>query len=125
MAIRFCKENNQFKVFRKMRTTHFFLSRTIQILDRLLCMRFVEVRQEEFPRVFPLFSRNLIFYHHQPLYKKIETLYFSIHAQYHVMYVFTTSYTSIWTRGSSGSTVSDYGLDDRGSIPDRDRGFFF
>jgi hypothetical protein len=26
---------------------------------------------------------------------------------------------------SSGSIVSDYGLDDRGSIPDRDRGFFF
>jgi hypothetical protein len=23
------------------------------------------------------------------------------------------------------SIVSDYGLDDRGSIPDRDRGFFF
>jgi hypothetical protein len=27
-------------------------------------------------------------------------------------------------RGSSGSIVSDYGLDDRGSIPDRGRGFF-
>jgi hypothetical protein len=27
--------------------------------------------------------------------------------------------------GSSGSTVSDYGLNDRGSIPDRGRGFFF
>jgi hypothetical protein len=27
--------------------------------------------------------------------------------------------------GSSGSIVSDYGLDDRGSIPDRGRGFFF
>jgi hypothetical protein len=26
---------------------------------------------------------------------------------------------------SSGSIVSDYGLDDRGSIPDRGRGFFF
>jgi hypothetical protein len=26
---------------------------------------------------------------------------------------------------SSGSTVSDYGLDDRGSIPDRGRVFFF
>jgi hypothetical protein len=28
-------------------------------------------------------------------------------------------------RGSSGGIVSDYGLGDRGSIPDRDRGFFF
>jgi hypothetical protein len=27
--------------------------------------------------------------------------------------------------GSSGSIVSDYGLDDRGSIPDRGREFFF
>jgi hypothetical protein len=31
----------------------------------------------------------------------------------------------IRSRGSSGSIVSDYGLDDRGSIPDRGRGFFF
>jgi hypothetical protein len=29
------------------------------------------------------------------------------------------------SRGSSVSAVTDYGLDDRGSIPDRDRGFFF
>jgi hypothetical protein len=29
------------------------------------------------------------------------------------------------SRSSSGSTVSDYGLDDRGSIPYRGRGFFF
>jgi hypothetical protein len=29
------------------------------------------------------------------------------------------------SRGSSVGTVSDYGLDDRGSIPDRGRGFFF
>jgi hypothetical protein len=29
-----------------------------------------------------------------------------------------------WSRGSSVSVVSDYGLDDRGSIPDRGRGFF-
>jgi hypothetical protein len=29
------------------------------------------------------------------------------------------------SRGSSGSVVSDYGLDDRGSIPDKERGFFF
>jgi hypothetical protein len=28
-----------------------------------------------------------------------------------------------WSHGSSGSIVSDYGLDDRGSIPDRGRGF--
>jgi hypothetical protein len=31
----------------------------------------------------------------------------------------------MWSRGSSCSIVSDYGLDDRGSIPDRGRGFFF
>jgi hypothetical protein len=29
------------------------------------------------------------------------------------------------SRGSSVSTVTDYGLDDRDSIPDRGRGFFF
>jgi hypothetical protein len=29
----------------------------------------------------------------------------------------------LWSRGSSVSIVSDYGLDDRGSIPDRARGF--
>jgi hypothetical protein len=32
---------------------------------------------------------------------------------------------TIGSRGSSGSIVSDYGLDDRCSIPDRGRGFFF
>jgi hypothetical protein len=32
--------------------------------------------------------------------------------------------TTNWSRSSSVSIVSDYGLDDRGSIPDRDRGFF-
>jgi hypothetical protein len=31
---------------------------------------------------------------------------------------------SITSRGSSVSIVSDYGLDDQGSIPDRSRGFF-
>jgi hypothetical protein len=35
------------------------------------------------------------------------------------------STSNMSTRGSSGSIVSDYGLDDRGSIPDRGRGFFF
>jgi hypothetical protein len=34
-------------------------------------------------------------------------------------------YLLIGSRGSSVSTVSDYELDDRGSIPDRGRGFFF
>jgi hypothetical protein len=29
------------------------------------------------------------------------------------------------SHGSSGSLVSDSGLDDRGSIPNRGRGFFF
>jgi hypothetical protein len=32
---------------------------------------------------------------------------------------------TLWSCGSSGSIVSDYELDDRGSIPDRGRGFFF
>jgi hypothetical protein len=32
---------------------------------------------------------------------------------------------NLWSRGSSVSIVSDYGLDDQGSIPDRGRGFFF
>jgi hypothetical protein len=32
---------------------------------------------------------------------------------------------AIMSRGSSVGIVSDYGLDDRGSIPDRGRGFFF
>jgi hypothetical protein len=30
----------------------------------------------------------------------------------------------MWSCSSSGSIVSDYGLDDRGSIPNRGRGFF-
>jgi hypothetical protein len=30
-----------------------------------------------------------------------------------------------WSRGSSGSIVSDYGLDNRGSIPSRGKGFLF
>jgi hypothetical protein len=33
------------------------------------------------------------------------------------------SFSRSW--GSSVSIVADYGLDDRGSIPDRGRGFFF
>jgi hypothetical protein len=32
---------------------------------------------------------------------------------------------NLWSRGNSVSIVSDYGLDDRGSIPDKGRGFFF
>jgi hypothetical protein len=32
---------------------------------------------------------------------------------------------SIWSRGSSVSIVSDYGLDNQASIPGRGRGFFF
>jgi hypothetical protein len=35
------------------------------------------------------------------------------------------AYSLIEGRGSSVSIVSDYGLDDRGSIPGRGRGFFF
>jgi hypothetical protein len=31
----------------------------------------------------------------------------------------------VGSSGSSGSIVSDYGLDDRGSIPDRDKEFLF
>jgi hypothetical protein len=36
-----------------------------------------------------------------------------------------TSVTLNMSRDGSGSTVSDYGLDVQGSIPDRGRGFFF
>jgi hypothetical protein len=32
---------------------------------------------------------------------------------------------TVRSRGSSGSVVTDYGLDDRGSIPDRDEKCFF
>jgi hypothetical protein len=39
-----------------------------------------------------------------------------------VSFLFNT--TLFMSRGSSVSIVSDYGLDDRGSIPDRGRGFF-
>jgi hypothetical protein len=38
---------------------------------------------------------------------------------------FSNLYIDSKSRGSSGSIESDYGLDDRGSIPDRGRGFFF
>jgi hypothetical protein len=38
---------------------------------------------------------------------------------------FITLIISAESRGSSGSIVSDYGLDDQGSIPGRGRGFFF
>jgi hypothetical protein len=34
-----------------------------------------------------------------------------------------TQWNTMWSWGSSVSTVSDYGLDGRGSIPDRSRGF--
>jgi hypothetical protein len=40
----------------------------------------------------------------------------------------TIKYKSLYqikSRGSSGSIVCGYGLDDQGSIPDRGRGFFF
>jgi hypothetical protein len=40
------------------------------------------------------------------------------------IYQFSFSVPIYWSRGSSVSIVSDYGLDDRGSIPDRGRGFF-
>jgi hypothetical protein len=39
-----------------------------------------------------------------------------------VLFCFDTIITG--SRGSSVSVVHDYGLDDRGSIPDRGRGFF-
>jgi hypothetical protein len=41
------------------------------------------------------------------------------------VFSFFRSFLYTWSRGSSGSIVSDYGLDDRGSIPDRGGGFFF
>jgi hypothetical protein len=34
-------------------------------------------------------------------------------------------YKQKYSWGSSAGIVSDYGLNDRGSIPDRGRGFFF
>jgi hypothetical protein len=37
---------------------------------------------------------------------------------------YNCTYVLKWSRGSSVSIVSDYGLDDRGSISDRDTGFF-
>jgi hypothetical protein len=53
-----------------------------------------------------------------------KILYHSQNAAVTYIYFFFTRkvYRS---RGSSGSIVSDYGLDDRGSIPDRGRGFSF
>jgi hypothetical protein len=39
--------------------------------------------------------------------------------------LFDIVYCVFRSRGSSGSTVSDYGLDDRGLIPGRGKGFFF
>jgi hypothetical protein len=41
-----------------------------------------------------------------------------------LLYIMAQTYTYMRSRGSSVSIVSDYGLDDRGSIPDRRRGFF-
>jgi hypothetical protein len=37
-------------------------------------------------------------------------------------FIFSSRYTAHYEPGSSASTVSDYGPDDRSSIPDRDRG---
>jgi hypothetical protein len=39
-------------------------------------------------------------------------------------FMICTLYLTLVGWGSSVSTVSDYGLKDRGSIPDRGRGFF-
>jgi hypothetical protein len=41
------------------------------------------------------------------------------------IHYFLSTLTFCISRGSSGSIVSDYGLDDRGLIPDKGRGFFF
>jgi hypothetical protein len=44
----------------------------------------------------------------------------------HSSEIFEPTYkTTLKNRGSSVSIVSDYRLDDRGSIPDIGRGFFF
>jgi hypothetical protein len=51
---------------------------------------------------------------------KLRTLVLMNTKQY-----FWSPQTTFTSRGNSGSTVSDYGLDDRSSIPDRRRGFFF
>jgi hypothetical protein len=45
-----------------------------------------------------------------------------------VLPAFMKFYLLLYTAGGQGSSVSivsDYGLDDRGSIPNRGRGFFF
>jgi hypothetical protein len=43
---------------------------------------------------------------------------------YIYIYIFFFGTAESRSRGSSVSIVSDYGLDDRGSISDRGRGFF-
>jgi hypothetical protein len=43
-----------------------------------------------------------------------EELFFAFFSEYHV---------KIWSWGSSESTLCDYILDDRGSIPGRGKGF--
>jgi hypothetical protein len=52
--------------------------------------------------------------------------YFYPSTQFFPSFIFSYFYLHLSrSRGSSGSIVSDYGLDDRGSILDRYRGFFF
>jgi hypothetical protein len=44
--------------------------------------------------------------------------------RYRLYDAYLNDYSLIWIRVSSGSIVSDYGLDDRGSIPGGGKGFF-
>jgi hypothetical protein len=53
--------------------------------------------------------------------KMYKTYVSKIIANLLILVVIILMVTQTWSRGSSGSIVSDYGLDDRGSIPDRGR----
>jgi hypothetical protein len=55
-----------------------------------------------------------------------SNLKYKVIPQYMILLSHRTNFTIYicYKCGSSGSIVSDYGLDDRGSIPDRGRGFF-
>jgi hypothetical protein len=52
-----------------------------------------------------------------------NALYHTTTQQQPVTYENINGY-NMWSRGSSVSIVSDYGLDDRDSIPGRGKGFF-
>jgi hypothetical protein len=67
----------------------------------------------------------LLFSHHFVYYSIRFILFSSIFLLVHKFVVVTVLLLRAGVAQCSGSTVSDYGLDDRGSIPDTGRGFFF